>query len=52
MNIVSAQPILSGISCLTAVARFHELDFSEMQVAQLAAPGPGAHSAQSALKRF
>jgi ATP-binding cassette, subfamily B, bacterial HlyB/CyaB len=54
MNMVSAQPVLSGISCLTAIARFHGLDFTEMQLVQLAAPGPEgvkpAHLVQVARK--
>src|SRR6202047_5154122 len=36
----SPQPVLSGISCLTAIARFHGLDYTEAQLVQLAAPGP------------
>ena len=40
MNVVSAPPVLSGISCLTAIARFHGLDYTEAQLVQLAAPGP------------
>src|SRR5580700_7606511 len=40
MNMVAAQPVLSGITCLTAIARFHGLDYTEAQLVQLAAPGP------------
>ena len=54
MNVASAPPVLSGISCLTAIARFHGLDYSEMQLIQLAAPGPEgvkpAHLVQVARK--
>src|SRR5437016_1749191 len=54
MNIASAQPVLSGISCLTAIARFHGLDYTEVQLIQLAAPGPEgvlpAHLVQVARK--
>src|SRR5580704_6146205 len=54
MNMVSAQPVLSGIPCLTAIARFHGLDYTEMQLVQLAAPGPEgvrpAHLVQVARK--
>jgi ATP-binding cassette subfamily B protein len=54
MNVASPQPILSGISCLTAIARFHGLDYTEVQLIQLAAPGPEgvkpAHLVQVARK--
>jgi ATP-binding cassette, subfamily B, bacterial HlyB/CyaB len=54
MNIASPQPILSGISCLTAIARFHGLDYTEVQLIQFAAPGPEgvkpAHLVQVARK--
>src|ERR1700730_4653255 len=52
--VASPQPLLSGISCLTAIARFHGLDYTEMQLVQLAAPGPEgvrpAHLVQVARK--
>jgi ATP-binding cassette, subfamily B, bacterial HlyB/CyaB len=54
MNIASPQPILSGISCLTAIARYHGLDYTEVQLIQFAAPGPEgvkpAHLVQVARK--
>jgi len=54
MNVASPQPILSGISCLTAIARFHGLDYTEVQLIQFAAPGPEgvkpAHLVQVARK--
>jgi subfamily B ATP-binding cassette protein HlyB/CyaB len=54
MNVVSAQPVLSGITCLTAIARFHGLDYTEAQLIQLASPGPEgvkpAHLVQVARK--
>ena len=37
--VAQPQPGLSGIACLTAIARFHGLDYSEMQLIQFAAPG-------------
>src|SRR5262249_32217411 len=37
--VAQPQPGLAGIACLTAIARFHGLDYSEMQLIQLAAPG-------------
>src|SRR5215468_4168330 len=37
--VASPQPGLSGIACLTAIARFHGLDYTEMQLIQYAAPG-------------
>jgi subfamily B ATP-binding cassette protein HlyB/CyaB len=54
MNVAPAQPVLSGVSCLTAIARFHGLEYTEMQLIQLAAPGPEgvkpAHLVQVARK--
>ena len=38
-TVASPQPGLSGIACLTAIARFHGLDYTEMQLIQYAAPG-------------
>jgi ATP-binding cassette, subfamily B, bacterial HlyB/CyaB len=53
-SIVAPPPALSGISCLTAIARFHGLDYTEVQLIQLAAPGPDgvkpAHLVQVARK--
>jgi ATP-binding cassette subfamily B protein len=52
--IAAPQPVLSGISCLTAIARFHGLDYTEPQLVQFAAPGPDgvkpAHLVQVARK--
>src|SRR5262249_58880646 len=53
-SVASPQPGLSGIACLTAIARFHGLDYTEMQLIQYAAPGPEgikpAHLVQVARK--
>src|ERR1700732_5216588 len=52
--IAAPQPVLSGLSCLTAIARFHGLDYTEPQLVQFAAPGPDgvkpAHLVQVARK--
>jgi len=52
--VAAPQPGLSGIACLTAIARFHGLDYSEMQLVQFAAPGADgikpAHLVQVARK--
>src|SRR6266567_1029243 len=52
--VAAPQPGLSGIACLTAIARFHGLDHSEMQLVQFAAPGADgikpAHLVQGARK--
>jgi ATP-binding cassette subfamily B protein len=52
MNIVTpvaTQPVSSGLTCLAAIARFHNLDFSEGYVLQLAAVGPGGQVTPSNL---
>jgi ATP-binding cassette subfamily B protein len=53
-TVAAPQPVLSGISCLTAIARYHGLDYTEVQLVQLAAPGPEgirpAHLVQVARK--
>src|SRR3984893_1174842 len=52
--VAAPQPGLSGIACLSAIARYHGLDYSEMQLIQFAAPGADgikpAHLVQVARK--
>jgi len=52
--VAAPQQGLSGIACLTAIARYHGLDYSEMQLVQFAAPGADgikpAHLVQVARK--
>src|ERR1700720_757056 len=52
--VAAPQPGLSGIACLSAIPRYHGLDYSEMQLIQFAAPGADginpAHLVQVARK--
>src|SRR5262249_56326043 len=52
--VAAPQQGLSGIACLAAIARYHGLDYSEMQLVQFAAPGADgikpAHLVQVARK--
>ena len=52
--VAAPQPGLAGIACLAAIARFHGLDYTEMQLVQFASPGPEgvkpAHLVQVARK--
>src|SRR5262249_16736198 len=40
MNIASPRPLYSGLACLAAIARFHNIDLSEAHLLQIPPPRP------------
>ena len=53
MNIAAPGSGFSGLACLAAIARFHDLDVSEPYLLQVVAPGPdGRVTAAGAMRQF